>query len=82
MKRFWLFAGDHYYPSGGIQDFIGDFDDLEDARAKVRHHRENSTWGLDPDFTYDWYHIVDMDTRKKIEQDGEPRDTSIDEKSF
>lgn len=26
MKRFWLFAGDTYYPLGGMNDFKADFD--------------------------------------------------------
>ena len=33
MKRYLLFAGDDFYPSGGMGDFIADFDSLEKARA-------------------------------------------------
>lgn len=32
MKRFWLFQGDDYYPSGGMGDFCGDFDSVEEAK--------------------------------------------------
>ena len=33
MKRFLLFGFDAYYPTGGMNDFVGDFDLKEDARA-------------------------------------------------
>lgn len=26
MKRFLVFAGDHYYPRGGVDDYFGDYD--------------------------------------------------------
>lgn len=31
VKRYLLFYGDNYYPSGGWGDFQGDFDSLDDA---------------------------------------------------
>lgn len=31
MKRYLLFAGDQYYPRGGMYDLRGDFDTLEEA---------------------------------------------------
>ena len=30
MKRYWLFEQEQYYPNGGMLDFIGDFDTLEE----------------------------------------------------
>ncbi len=33
MKQFLLFAGDFYYPSGGWEDYVGDFDSQEQAIA-------------------------------------------------
>lgn len=33
MKRYWLFAGDAYYPGGGMEDFIASFDTVEEANA-------------------------------------------------
>ena len=47
MKRYFLFAGDHYYPGGGMEDFEGDFDTFGEAKAK----------GEKPD--YDWWHVWD-----------------------
>ena len=31
-----VFAGDSYYPSGGAEDFVAAFDDLDQARASAR----------------------------------------------
>ena len=30
MKRYWLFAGSYYYPSGGMGDFQESFDTKEE----------------------------------------------------
>lgn len=35
MKRFMVFAGDSYYPAGGIGDFRGSFDTEEEARSAI-----------------------------------------------
>ena len=32
MKRYWLFEQQQYYPSGGMLDFLGDFDTVEEAK--------------------------------------------------
>lgn len=59
MKRFLVFAGDAYYPSGGWKDFKGDHDTIEQARTFCDQPEE---WGAD-DFKYGstcaWVHIVD-----------------------
>jgi hypothetical protein len=47
MKRFALFTGSTYYPSGGWEDFKASFDTLVDALAAPRE---------------DWYHVVDLTT--------------------
>ena len=46
MKPFLVFAGDYYYPSGGMNDFIGSFVSLKQAHAAF------ITQG------YDWAQIV------------------------
>ncbi len=46
---FYLFAGDDYYPCGGVDDFQGMFEVLDDAIREV------------PNLRYDWWHIVDSD---------------------
>lgn len=52
MKRYLLFAGYGYYPSGGWDDWIGDFDTVEEAQAAERRG--------------DWYHIIDTETKEEV----------------
>jgi len=54
MKRFLLFTGDFYYPGGGWEDFIQDFDSFEEAREAGRQTGDN------------WYQIVDAETMEEI----------------
>lgn len=35
MKRYLLFVGDVYYPNGGMDDFCGGFDSLDDAKKYI-----------------------------------------------
>jgi len=32
MKRYLLFTGDFHYPDGGMDDFRGDFDSIDEAQ--------------------------------------------------
>jgi len=57
MKRYLVFAGSFYYPSGGAEDFIFATDDLEKAREK-RHRSKKQG--------YDWCHIFDNETLEII----------------
>ena len=60
MKRFLLFAGSVYYPSGGMEDLIGDFKTPEDARTKlVEWLEENDTISI-------WAHIYDTGDMKMV----------------
>ncbi len=49
MKRYALFAGDTWYPSGGWNDFVDTYDTIADAAFR----------GMG---TGDWFHIVDLAT--------------------
>ena len=49
MKRFLLFNGSYYHPSGGWWDFNNDFELMEQAIA--------ATNSFNPEFT--WWHIID-----------------------
>lgn len=51
MKRYLLFAGDHYYPSGGWNDFVGSFDTAREAMewAESKAIKDSD----------DWAHVVD-----------------------
>jgi hypothetical protein len=53
--RYALFAGDNYYPCGGLRDLKGRFETLEDARVYVTTHLSYGEF-------YDWWHIVDTET--------------------
>jgi hypothetical protein len=46
LPIFFLFAGDQYYPSGGMNDFIDQFDNIDDAIGVGRSGK------------YDWYNIA------------------------
>lgn len=61
MKRFLLFAGPNYYPSGGWEDFIGAFDTQQEAQAEydTRSKKKSSD--------YHWYQIVDLTMLKECE---------------
>lgn len=48
MKRFLLFAGSDYYPSGGWKDFQKDFDTLEEANNYIGQN-----------YNADWFHLID-----------------------
>lgn len=45
MKRYMLFTGDHYYPSGGINDLKGMYDTMVEAMDNLGR--------------CDWFHIYD-----------------------
>jgi len=49
VKKYMLFAGARYYPQGGMEDFVGFYDSMEDALEAVRKGRAK----------YDWYDVVD-----------------------
>jgi hypothetical protein len=57
MKRYLLFAGDEYYPTGGWGDFISDFDTLEEAKKDLLSGR----------FDKDWYQIVDTQNKEVVD---------------
>lgn len=63
MKRYLLFAGEHYYPEGGWADFHQDFDSLREAEDKA------ATFG----HGIDWWHIVDSQTKDRVVWMGDRR---------
>ena len=67
MKRYLVFAGEIYYPSGGWSDFEGAFDTLKDAVLCARACR------------CDWWHIVDIETGQKIAADWQALPEGIDD---
>lgn len=59
MKRYLVFKGDKYYPCGGMEDFVGDFYFLANAKKALRPE--------DGEEEADWWHIYDTVKREIIE---------------
>ncbi len=56
MKRFLIFAGNDHYPSGGMGDFIDDFDTIDE----VKDYMINALY-------FDWYQFYDQQERKEVD---------------
>lgn len=59
IKRFVVFAGNNYYPRGGVADYRASFDTLEEARANA------AAKGRD-----DWTEIWDLETGETYNNDS------------
>lgn len=57
MKRYMVFIGECYDANGGMHDFACDFDDLDEAKEKIK--------GISDDFEQ-WAHIYDQQSHKII----------------
>lgn len=55
MKRYMLFAGDNYYPLGGMEDFVDSFDTIEET---FNHPRSSNERG--------WFHIYDLELQEIV----------------
>lgn len=58
MKRFLVFRGDHYYPSGGWNDFYASYEKVEDALT--------ASESLVTSKAADWSHVIDIETGERI----------------
>lgn len=61
-KRFWLFAGEYYYPRGGIADFRSVHNTLKEAKDGLKSKYPTGRWH-DGSVSYtdsDWAHIVEV----------------------
>lgn len=75
-KRYVAFLGNIYYPSGGMHDLLGSYDDIDDAKhaidSKVRDGYCSSFHGdLDAYLEHEWRarkwgHIYDTETNKIV----------------
>ena len=67
MKRYLAFVGSIYYPSGGMDDFKGDFDAQDEAVAKaISAAKERSPHPEDQLWRYTWAHVWDCNERRKV----------------
>jgi hypothetical protein len=55
--KYYLFAGCHYYPSGGADDFIKILEPDDRALTLLYRAQNKDMFGLSYDF--DWYQIAD-----------------------
>lgn len=59
MKVYFVFAGHHYYPSGGMDDFKGSFETYEAALAFVTERQASvEDWRK-----WEWHNIVNISNR-------------------
>jgi hypothetical protein len=68
LKRYAVFAGETYYPRGGMEDFKESFDDFLEAIAHMhdiagRYAKQDGKYDK-----YDWGHVADMTTGEIIEE--------------
>lgn len=50
--RYMLFAGDDYYPGGGMRDFVGFFNSIDEANVAGKEE--------------DWHQVVDRETLQRV----------------
>jgi hypothetical protein len=58
MRKFLLMAGDNYYPSAGVGDWIGCFETEEEARSQVIFH--NGYYEISGSM-HDWFKIINLE---------------------
>ena len=61
MKRYILFAGDHYYPSANLDDIRIISDDLEEVKSEALRIK-----GYNSEYYYDWASIIDTHSGTEI----------------
>ncbi len=65
MKRYILFAGCNYYPDGGWDDMVKDFDSMEDA-IEWASNPKNIPGEILKQSREGWWHLVDIDAGEKV----------------
>lgn len=61
MRRYLLFTGSCYYPSGGWNDFYSAHDTIEEAEAIGMKHWNGA---------YNWWHVIDSTIGEEVKSDG------------
>ena len=68
MKKYLVFAGDKHYPFGGMEDYKGDCDSMEEARKLIKEIiEENSLFKGGAE----WWQIVDYKSMEVVCNDDE-----------
>lgn len=68
-KRYWLFAGYECYPNGGMRDFIGSYDTVEDAEYALSNYSHELDYMHDE---FDWFEVLDSKKMKIVHAQGSP----------
>lgn len=63
MKRYLVFAGPVYYPLGGMDDFVEDYDFIDPALDRAKEEKNRDTYGS-PEYL--WAQVYDTKTREII----------------
>lgn len=66
MKRYLAFHGEDYYPYGGMEDFVYDFDTLEYAIDAIEMVEENVFQGDHLPWHSTWACVYDSVERKEV----------------
>jgi hypothetical protein len=68
-KRYYIFAGQQYYPFGGMEDYIGSVDALDEIQAFIDNCPDKPYRG------WDWAHALDIITGERVDKwEGKPKD--------
>ena len=59
LKRYLVFSEEEYYPRGGMDDFVGDYNKKSDAILKAKEC-------LKKDSRERWAHVYDQQKKKEI----------------
>lgn len=60
MKRYMIFSGPLYYPTGGMDEFLADFDTIEEVLEYMRNDA-NFLLGRG-----DWVQVYDTEKREDV----------------
>jgi hypothetical protein len=67
MKKYLVFYGNEFYPNEAMDDFIGDFDTIDEAVERIRNENiEKDKGSMD----YNWGLVYDTETRKYVYIEG------------
>ncbi len=73
MRRFWLLAGDNYYPARGAWDFRASFETLKEAQTEGERLLGKSPGHGEED----WVQVLDIETGKVWDK-GKDYDAPLD----
>ncbi len=70
LKRFWLFGGIKFYPSGGLEDFKKSYDSLEEAVHDAERKEFSSIEYSHMHDRLEWYQILDTQINEVVTHSG------------